>query len=80
MAQAFTSKRDYSEAFKRFEFLDLHRVAKLPLVRAGGISGAFDQGVREDFTHASLERARSSCAWPTLDFALMGGEPFANWV
>lgn len=58
-----------------------HIDAGIPLVRVGGIRGAADDSVREDWTHAHLSRAHAAGDHaPRLDDTLMGGEPYARWI
>ena len=58
-----------------------HVLARVNLVRQGGIRNGFDQNVREDFTSvALLGIRRAGDPIPALDFALNGGEPYARWI
>lgn len=57
-----------------------HLNAQLPLVRVGGIQNAFDDRVRVDFTEAVRAPVLRNAPQPDLDFAMLGGEPYARWV
>lgn len=76
--QAFSFRRRQYDAQARH--LITHQVAGLPLVRAGGIANAFDDRVRVDFTEAVRAPVLHGAPQPGLDFALLGGEPYARWI
>lgn len=78
MAAPFTYRRTNYEGKAR-RLLD-HLTAGLPLVRVGGIANAFDDRVRVDFTEAVRAPLLHGAPQPGLDFALLGGEPYARWV